>query len=47
MRRQTQFDLRIVRREQDIAIFGYEGFADLPPDGRADRNVLQIGIGGG
>ena len=44
---QAQFDLRVVSREQDIARGGDEGFADLAAFFGADRDVLQVGIGGG
>ncbi len=47
VRGQTQFDLAIVRRQDDIAGFGDEGMADLPADLGADRDILQIGIGRG
>ena len=47
MRRQPQLDLAIVGRQDDIAGLGDEGVADLPPDFGADRDILQIGIGGG
>jgi len=45
MRRQPKLNLRIVSRQQDIAILWHKGLADLPSDGGADRDILQIGIG--
>ncbi len=44
---QAQFDLRVVGREQDIARRGDEGLADLAAFLGADRNVLQVRVGGG
>ena len=44
--RQPQFDLAIVGRQDDMARLRDEGVADLPTDFGADRNILQIGIGG-
>ncbi len=42
---QPQFDLRIVCRQDDIAGFGDEGVADLPPDFGADRDILEVRVG--
>ncbi len=47
MRGQAQFDLAIVRRQDDVAGFGDEGVAYLAADFGADRYVLEIGIGRG
>ncbi len=45
MRHDAQLDLRIIGGYQRVARCGDEGLADAPPLVRADRNVLQIGIG--
>ena len=42
---QPKLDLGIVRREQHIAILWHKCLADLPTDGCADRDVLQVRIG--
>ena len=45
MRRQPQFDLRIVGGEQHVAEFGHEGLADLAADRGAHRYILEVGVG--
>ena len=47
MRRQPQLDLRIVGREQHMAGFRHEAFADLATDLGADRDVLEVRLGRG
>ena len=43
----AQLDLRIVGRDQLVALFGDEGGADFAAFLGADRDVLQVGIGRG
>ena len=43
----AQFDLRVVRRHQLVALGRDEGLADTPPLGSADRDVLQVRVAGG
>ena len=45
MRRQPQFDLAVIGREQHVAGLGDERIADLAAEFGADRDVLQVGIG--
>ena len=47
MRGQAQFDLAVIGGQQHIPRLGHERLADLPPDGGADGDVLQVGIGRG
>ena len=47
MRNETEFDLRIVGRDQLLAFGGDEGRPDLPPLGGPDRDVLDVGVGRG
>ena len=44
MRQKPQFDLRIVRADEDVAFARDERLADLASLGRAHRNVLQVGL---
>ena len=44
---QAQLDLAVIDRQQAVAVLGHEGAADLASLLGADRDVLQIGIGGG
>ena len=44
---EAQLDLRVVGGDQHVARRGDEGFADLAAFLGADRDVLQVGIGGG
>ena len=45
MRQDTQFDLRVVGREQDVAgPAGHEGTPDLLPNFRPNRDVLEVGV---
>ena len=44
MGQQPQFDLRVIHRHQAMAGGGDEGAANLAPQLRADRDVLQVGI---
>jgi hypothetical protein len=46
VRHDAQLDLRIVGRQQQVAGRRDEGLADAPALGRADRDVLQVRIGG-
>ena len=47
VREQAQLDLRIVGGQEDVPCLRNEGLADLRAFLGADRDVLQIGIGGG
>src|SRR4030081_3023219 len=47
MREHPQLDLRIIGGDQDVSWGGDEGAADLASKFGADRDVLQIWIGGG
>jgi hypothetical protein len=44
---QAQLDLAVVGADQHFARLGDEGLADLAAFLGADRDVLQVGIGGG
>ena len=44
VRHDAQLDLRIVRRQQHVALGRDECLTDAPPLGRAYRDVLQVGI---
>ena len=46
MRQQPELDLRIIRRQQHMAVIGDKGGADLAAFLGPDRNILQIGIVG-
>ena len=46
VRQDAQFNLAIVCRHQGVPLLRNEGVADLAAEGGADRNVLQIRIGG-
>ena len=46
MRQHAQFDLRIIGADQHIARLGDEGAADAAAFLGADRDVLQIRVGG-
>ena len=46
VRQDAQLDLAIVRRHQGVPLFGNEGVANLAAERSADRNVLQVWIGG-
>ncbi len=46
MGHQAQLDLRVVGRHQHVARGCDKCSANLATDGGADRNVLQIGVGG-
>ena len=43
----AQLDLRVVGRDQEVAVLGHEGLADLAALLGADRDVLQVGVVGG
>ena len=45
MGKHPEFDLAVVGRDQLVALLGDEGGPDLAALGRADRDVLQIGLG--
>ena len=44
MGQDAQFNLGVVRINQDVAGLGHKGPADLPAHGRAHGDVLQVGI---
>ena len=44
---QTQFDLTVVRAEEQAAVVGYDRFANETSALRTDRQVLQVGVAGG
>ena len=44
VREHAQLDLRVVDREQHVARLGDEAGADLAPEPRADRDVLQVRV---
>ena len=46
MREQPKFNLAIIRSQQHITLIGNEGAADAHAFFAADRDILQIGIGG-
>jgi hypothetical protein len=43
----AQLDLAVVGRDQLVALLGDEGLADLAAFLGADRDVLQVRVGGG
>ena len=44
VREDPQLDLRVVGREQPVALLGDEGRADLAPELGADRDRLQVRV---
>ena len=44
VREQPQLDLRVVRGDQAVALLGHEAGADLAPQLRADRDVLEVRV---
>jgi hypothetical protein len=44
VRHDAELDLRIVRRQQHLALRRHEGLADAPSFRRADRDVLQVRV---